>query len=640
MLSGHLVLTALDRLDNVALVLAAADPARPPIMAEANEAFLRVTGLARDTIAGAPLDILIRQGTDGAAWNRLSAAIAKGEALRDEILLANAAGQPFWFGFALTHVRDPLSGRSHPVLTGRDITQQRRIRQEEASMQALLGSIYMKVDAAVALVRASGHLMLVNPAFQQLTGFSAEELIGRHVRDLTAPEEVEDAARAHARQLADGRPYRMALHVLRKGGGTAPVRLTSVLVERTSLERFRVVTLHPEETAAARPAAPAAPPPLPAAPAPAAPPTPATVGVGRVETLSLEAIRAAYAEEWEKVSGRLLMLAEAIIKRRLHPGDVFARTNGQGFCIWFAGGTEEEQAQRMASLAREIRIRLLGEFGESPAASVTAIAVQVEADPAADPGAPPDAASLPALERKLREKVRSIEEQARHLVTAIAARPPTEILRVTDRTGAPAGLAWADLPRAEEIKLDAALASLPDEDLPGADPDILRLRMTLEALAADLAQGRPGNWLLPVSCRLLLQRRRREPYLEQLRGLPSGTRQRLIGLLSDIPSGMPQPRLRDCLNLIAPLLHGIGLLSRAPELPFEALLRAPCAMVAIDLESGDPPAEDAAFAVIGKARQHQLPVLVRVASAEQTHSWRELGATLFAVAAPAVARAA
>jgi hypothetical protein len=71
--------------------------------------------------------------------------------------------------------------------------------------------------------------------------------------------------------------------------------------------------------------------------------------------------------------------AEHVIKSRCGRGDTYARTPEGDFLICFCPGTNEDEAAfRAASIAREIRIRLIGDGQDSGTADVSAITTAIE----------------------------------------------------------------------------------------------------------------------------------------------------------------------------------------------------------------------------------------------------------------------
>jgi PAS domain S-box-containing protein len=606
MLADHLVLAALDRQDNLAIVLQQTVAGRPPIIAEANDAFHRLTGLPREAIDGETLTILTRPPTPP-EWHHLLAAISAGEPLRGEVPCYTGADQIFWFGFTLCHMPDPLGGPEHPVLTGRDITVDRWKRQDQTTTSALFGLAFTKIDAAVVLVRDDGRIIIANPAMAALTGFTVEDLDGKPVRDLTHPKDVARASAAHSRQLADGERYQMQL-VTRARNGMISVQLTSELVEEPTLGRVSIATLIPEPTAAST--------------------------SGRVETVSLQAIRVACGEAWERMSGRLVMMAESVIRQRLKSQDVFARSADCNFTVWFATDDEAEAAACVATITRDIRIRLLGELGTGILTGATGMPIHAASDALAD--SPPVSALLqPEARPRQRQQQGIANSRALGVIAELSGDTPVEITRVTNCDDQPAGLIWADLPLAARLRLDAAVASLPEDALLGAGlaayPELLRLRFAAAGIKRDLVEGQRQVWLLPASCTALLSRKRRKQLLDTLRNTQAPVRARLRALLSDVPPGPLVEILRDWFEPSGPLLQSIGVLSCVPDLPQASTLCAPVKLVAIDLDTGPPPPMDTIVKMLDTAQKLGLAVMVRTSRRDQARTWRELGATLFAI---------
>jgi PAS domain S-box-containing protein len=275
MLTEHLVLAAFDHQENVAIVLTPTVPGQPPVIAETNDAFQRLMGLPHESIDGQQLSILVHSPAVPPEWLLLLDAINAGEPLRGELSCLTGSHKPFCFDFTLSHVRDPLSDRTHPVLTGRDNTVDRWKQQKQSATSALFALAFMKADVPLILVGEDGRIIMASPAMLAMSGFSEADLNGKPIGELTHPGDVARASAAYARHLASGGVYRTGLMARTKDGRMILVRLTSELVEHATLGRIRVVTLIPESKEA--------------------------TAVGRVEMVSLQPIRAACGESWEKV---------------------------------------------------------------------------------------------------------------------------------------------------------------------------------------------------------------------------------------------------------------------------------------------------------------------------------------------------
>ncbi len=72
----------------------------------------------------------------------------------------------------------------------------------------------------LAILDASGHLSQINPAWESVLGWTAEELLGRPVWDLIAPEDHARARKNHERILANESLTEVEYRCLRSDGGT------------------------------------------------------------------------------------------------------------------------------------------------------------------------------------------------------------------------------------------------------------------------------------------------------------------------------------------------------------------------------------------------------------------------------------
>lgn len=90
-----------------------------------------------------------------------------------------------------------------------------------------LRSVFESAGPGMALSNAEGILLRVNPAFCELTGYSAQELVGMSYRQLTHPDDLQDNAQLRE-QLREGliSRFEMEKRYLRKDGDVRWVHLT------------------------------------------------------------------------------------------------------------------------------------------------------------------------------------------------------------------------------------------------------------------------------------------------------------------------------------------------------------------------------------------------------------------------------
>src|SRR5689334_4070139 len=88
-----------------------------------------------------------------------------------------------------------------------------------------------RTDRFVCTLDLQGRFTSLNPAATAISGYSAEELIGRLAIELIAPERREAAARRFAERMA-GNPSDDAEYLLlRRDGSRLPVAISSTLIE-------------------------------------------------------------------------------------------------------------------------------------------------------------------------------------------------------------------------------------------------------------------------------------------------------------------------------------------------------------------------------------------------------------------------
>ncbi len=144
-----------------------ADARRPeaPIV-YCNDAFLRLTGYARDAVLGRDLRFLDGPGTEEAAVDALRAALADDQPYFGQLLNYRRDGTPFWNALSITPLHDEDGLTSHHVATHTDVTalRQESLLSEQHGRLELLDSVARGVahDFNNVLLAASGYAELLS----------------------------------------------------------------------------------------------------------------------------------------------------------------------------------------------------------------------------------------------------------------------------------------------------------------------------------------------------------------------------------------------------------------------------------------------------------------------------------------------
>lgn len=131
-----------------------------------------------DVARGWPAEELVRAAADGR--------------FEDENWRLRKDGTRFWAGVVITAMRDASGKLIGFAKVTRDLTERRRhneeLRQSEEQFRLLMDGVR---DYAIIMLDASGHVRTWNEGAQQIIGYTAEEIVGRHFSRFYPAESIE-----------------------------------------------------------------------------------------------------------------------------------------------------------------------------------------------------------------------------------------------------------------------------------------------------------------------------------------------------------------------------------------------------------------------------------------------------------------
>lgn len=374
---------------------------------------------------------------------------------------------------------------------------------------------------------------------------------------------------------------------------------------------------------------------LPAAPVPR---VPVEQDVGHVQAISLAAFRVAYADSWERIARRAMLMAEQIIRRLLGSDDVFSRVGDDGFAIWFARDDQAVNSALLAKASREIRLLFLQELGAEAATHVSSAIVRTEAARVGVEDRPSASAPAPAPSPQLLDRL----QDKRQSDAAVAAAILKELYEVQVPDAQPVigrdrkitSMVMVDFPAALRRRMLELAVPLSNVDDLATSPDLLRLGLAIQAL-----QGRRGSGriLVPLSWLALTQPGLRKAVDERIAAIDPALRQQLMLTVSGVP---PLPSDKIWSQVVGPLRRQIAdvgltvtIAANDRSAAEEAMLGdLPLSLLVIDASDPASAAPDGYFEIIAAARERNIAVLVQPAHMDDFSDWRELGATMFASA--------
>jgi two-component system cell cycle sensor histidine kinase/response regulator CckA len=135
-------------------------------------------------------------------------------------------GSPISVAVKLSPIRDHLGEIVGGSAIMRDITARRRAEEQLQSTAERLKAILEHAPVGIVTNDRECHLIELNPAYQQICGYSAEELSGRRFTDLTHPEDMAKTLQSYE-QLGSNKlqSYEMEKRYIRKDGKIIWVRV-------------------------------------------------------------------------------------------------------------------------------------------------------------------------------------------------------------------------------------------------------------------------------------------------------------------------------------------------------------------------------------------------------------------------------
>ena len=530
--TAWLAYQALDQSDDIVLLLECGGPgeAIDPVVIAANGAFRRASGHADDQLIGHRARELFPPGLPA---DTLMNAIRGETSLRTEMPFYRADGSTFVLGFHLMPASEWTQDYRCFVILGRDITAQLEARQMQNSIQRLLAKVFMSVDEAVAIVSASGRIVMTNPRIDQMLGYKPNELVGRRSLDLVVPESRDAISVAIELQLREGTDQTYVAPLLRADGSRLSASFTSVLVATEDSKQFRIITLRSRSPGSARLRSESA---------------------GRIKLVGLEDVRTAMGDRWRAVAERSMATAEAVIKRRCGKQDSYSRADDTSFLICFGSLSEQEASFRAAIIGREIHDRLIGQGSDPDTAYVRSIAASVRFPDDDESAASLHAILLDGLDAQLER----LEREARHALQVVLSDAASELRPVSGQKADEAVAMQVVLPAELERAVVAALSVLPAEETKSFDLDGLLLSFAAQHAVTAMAKGDARPILVNVRFDVFTTRLATERYLATCLKIDERVSGRLIPLLSSLPEGLPKTRQLECVNRLRPFCRGVG----------------------------------------------------------------------------------
>jgi PAS domain S-box-containing protein len=194
-----------------------------------NDGFCRLSGYNREEIIGkVPIELFMGPLTDKDTVNKILEAFYRGDSFKEEVIFYRKDRSYFW-GFAQSQVvKDGEGEKSEFFGIIQDVTAKRETQEK----LKVLSQIAEDNINAVIIADREGKISWVNKSFYNMTGYTAEEAIGKKPGQLLqGPETDRDTIKYLAGQIASGKPFSTEILNYRKNGQKYWLRIQGQPIE-------------------------------------------------------------------------------------------------------------------------------------------------------------------------------------------------------------------------------------------------------------------------------------------------------------------------------------------------------------------------------------------------------------------------
>lgn len=170
-----------------------------------NDLFCSVSGYSRDELVGQPQSILETDYHSPAFFKKMRLTLMRGQTWHSEVCHNAKCGGIYWVDMTIVPVLGIDNRPTHYVTVCYDITKRKLTEAKLSEVTSRVTAFFDVAHDAVCVANSKGKFVSVNPAFEHVLGYSAEQIEGSGFMDWIHPEDIFQTQQAML-QLAKGYP--------------------------------------------------------------------------------------------------------------------------------------------------------------------------------------------------------------------------------------------------------------------------------------------------------------------------------------------------------------------------------------------------------------------------------------------------
>lgn len=204
-----------------------------------NPVFCAIAGRERDAIVAASAqevaDDDLLACVRGAAL--CAAAHAGGEGALERRAV-RADGTPVWVSVSASPALDEAGELAYLVAHVEDVTARHEAEAARLRSEAMFSALFDSTNVGMCVVDSQGRFTATNRAYQQILGYTGDELARLRFQDVTHPDDLEANVSLRTERLHENASYRMEKRYVRKDGSVVWTELSGAPLELPGAERL------------------------------------------------------------------------------------------------------------------------------------------------------------------------------------------------------------------------------------------------------------------------------------------------------------------------------------------------------------------------------------------------------------------